>query len=194
MAAVQKAAGSSENELPDVFEKHIERERRKKEMRRLCLDLAVTAAAVFVLFRIVAGIAVIRGNSMEPNLTDGSAVLFYRLEKTYRRNDIVIFKTPGTKELLVKRIAAVAGDRVDIDNRTGTFTVNGVSRENAIINGKTYKRDSGVIFPLTVPGGCVFVLGDNREIALDSRSFGAISVDRLVGKVVFEVRALKGGA
>lgn len=172
----------------------VEDERRERGRRRFCLDLLITAAAVFVLFRVIAGIAVVQGDSMKPNLTNGSVILFYRLENSYKRNDIVILKVDGRKNFLVKRVAAVAGDRVDIDDKTGTLLVNGADRQKETMNGKTYTRDGGVTFPLTVPSGCIFVLGDNREAALDSRSFGAVTVDSLVGKVFFEARILKGGS
>jgi signal peptidase I len=54
----------------------VEDERREKGRRRFCLDLLITAAAVFVLFRVIAGIAVVQGDSMKPNLTNGSVILF----------------------------------------------------------------------------------------------------------------------
>ena len=193
MTETEQAAAMPEGEFSDPFERLIEGERRKKNRLHLCVCIAVTAAVVLVLFQFLTGIAFIRGDSMEPNLTDGCAVLFTRREKTYRRGDIVIFRPPGASEVLVKRVAAVAGDRVDIDDKTGTFTVNGASREDVIVNGRTYKRNGGTVFPFTVPGGCIFVLGDNREVALDSRVFGAVGVDRVVGKAVFTAAALKSG-
>lgn len=182
------------DELPGISEKRIAEERRKKSRHRFCLGLIITVSAVFILFRIIAGVAVVQGDSMKPNLTNGSVIFFYRLESACKRNDIVIFKVAGRKNFLVKRVVAVAGDRVDIDNKTGTLLVNGVDRQKETMNGKTYTRDDGVAFPLTVPSGCIFVMGDNREDALDSRSFGAVTVDNLVGKVFFEARILRGGS
>lgn len=193
MTAGWGTAEPREDSLTVFLEKSVEKERRKKSRHRLCLDLAVTAAAVLVLFRIVCGIAVVQGDSMEPSLTNGNTVFFYRLETAYQRNSIVIFMPPGQKGLLIKRVVAVAGDRVDIDDKTGTFLVNGVSRQEEAANGRTYQRSGGIAFPFTVPKGCVFVLGDNRETALDSRSFGAVGINSLVGKVFFEARILNHG-
>lgn len=127
---------------------------------------------------------------MKPNLTNGSLALFYRLNGTYRKNDIVIFRSPGRGEVLIKRVVAVAGDQVDIDDKTGELLVNGTVQQEDSIKGKTYTREGGVQFPLTVPDGYVFVLGDNREAALDSRNFDAVSVKNLIGKVFFEVKRL----
>jgi len=176
-------------ELQSLFEKHILRECRKKSRYRLCRDLLITAVVVFVLFHVIVGIAVVQGDSMKPNLTNGSFALFWR-HSTYVRNDIVIFNPPGKAELLIKRVVAVAGDKVDIDNKAGALLINGVIQQKDTIIGKTYLRDGGVTFPLTVPNGCVFVLGDNREIALDSRNLGTIDAGRVLGKVIFEIKKL----
>lgn len=179
-----------ENGIQLVFEKHIRKERRKKSRLRLCVDIILTAAVVFVLFSVISGIAVIQGDSMQPNLTNGSLALFYRLDHAYQRNDIVLFKSPIGNELLIKRIVAIAGDKVDIDDKTGELLINGkVQQENTAI-GKTYARTGGPALPLTVPRDSVFVMGDNREVALDSRSIGTIKNEILLGKVIFEIKRL----
>lgn len=186
-----KTVEPEEKELQSLFEKRILKECRKKSRRRLYINLVITAVVVFVLFSVIAGIAVVQGDSMKPNLTGGSVALFYRLNSTYQKNDVVIFKPSGRNELLIKRVVAVAGDKVDIDDKAGTLLINGVIQQKDTIIGKTYKRDGGAIFPLTVPNGCVFVLGDNREVALDSRNLGTINVQNMIGKVVFEIKTLK---
>lgn len=191
MVAENKTTESGENELLCFFDRHIAREHKKKNRRCLYRDLIITAAVVFLLFNIIAGIAIVQGDSMNPGLTNGSVVLFYRLDNTYKRDDIVIFQPTGGKQLLVKRVVAIAGDRIDIDDKTGTLLVNGISPKE-LTGCKTYTRDNGVKFPFTVPSNCIFVLGDNREVALDSRSLGAIKTSRLLGKVFFEVRILGG--
>ncbi len=176
--------------LVGYFEESIRKERRKKNRLSLCRDLLITAAVIFVLFSLIAGIAVVQRDSMNPGLNDGSVTLFYRLCNTYKRNDIVIFKLEDKGELLIKRVVAIAGDTVDIDDKTGELLVkNVVQKENTVI-GKTYSRNNGIEFPYAVPDGYVFVLGDNREASVDSRDFGAISTGSLIGKVFFEMTAL----
>jgi signal peptidase I len=180
-----------EMEPLSIFEKHILRERRKKSLYRLSFEILITAALVFILFGVIAGIAIVKGDSMMPSLTDGSLALFYRLDSTYERNDIVIFKPSDQDEFLIKRVVAVEGDTVDINNETGELLINGiVHKENTII-GETYKREDGVKFPLIVPRDFVFVMGDNREVALDSRYLGTINTQCLIGKVVFEIKILR---
>lgn len=191
MIAENKATESEENELLHFFDRRIAGEHRKKNRHCLCRDLIITAAVVFLLFNIIAGVAIVQGDSMNPGLTNGSVVLFYRLGNTYKQDDIVIFQPAGGKQLLIKRVVAVAGDKIDIDDKTGTLSVNGISPKE-LAGDKTYTRDSGIKYPLTVPDNCIFVLGDNRGAALDSRSLGAIKTGSLLGKVFFEMRILGG--
>ena len=181
-----------DEEFLSFFEERILKERKKKSRNRLFLDLIITAVVVFVLFSVVAGLAVVQGDSMKPNFTNGSVALFYRLNHTFATNDIVIFYPAGEDTLLIKRVVAVAGDIVDINEKTGELMVNNVIQENDTILGKTEVRDGGVTFPYTVPAGSVFVMGDNREVAADSRDFGAVETKRLLGKVTFEIKMVNG--
>lgn len=181
-----------DEEFLSFFEKRILKERKKKSRHRLYFDLIITALVVFVLFSVVAGLAVVQGDSMKPNLTDGIVALFYRLDKSYEVNDVVIFYPDGEAQLLIKRIVAIAGDVVDINDTTGKLMVNNVIQDNDTILGKTEARDGGVTFPYTVPEGSVFVMGDNREVAMDSRDFGAVETNKLMGKVVFEIKVVNG--
>lgn len=178
----------TETAILKFLDKHILKEYRRKNRRRLYIDLIVTAIVIYLLFQVIFGVAVIQKDSMRPNLTNGSVTVFLRLGCDYKRNDIVIFRSFYGNELLIKRIVAVAGDRVDIDNKTGKFMVNGTAQESDFIIGKTYTRETGVSFPMTVPNGCVFVLGDNREVSLDSRDFGFVDVSKIIGKLLLEIR------
>jgi signal peptidase I len=191
MNAVNNATGLEGNELLQFFDRRITKERRKKKRLNLYRDLTITAAVIVLLFQIIAGIAIVQGDSMEPALANGNLVLFYRLGHTYKRNDIVIFRSGGRK-LLIKRVVGITGDKIEIDDKTGTLLVNGTPTE--FFGSKTYPRDSGIKYPFTVPENCVFVLGDNREAAVDSRSLGAIKTNSILGKVFFEVRILGGSA
>ena len=190
MNAVNETTDPQSKEFLSYFEKRILRERKIKARRRLIIDLAVTAVIVFILFSVVEGLAVVKGDSMKPTLTNKSVALFYRLDKTFVKNDIVIFNLPNQDELLIKRVIAVAGDVVDIDDTTGQIKVNNVVLNEDYIYGQTNSRLNGTTYPLTVPEGYVFVLGDNRTVAKDSRDFGAIEIKSILGKVLFEIKVL----
>ena len=89
---------------------------------------------------------------------------------------------------MVKRIIALGGDTVDIDFETGAVTLNGAVLEEPYISAPT-TTGYDVEFPVTVPEGCVFVMGDNRPRSLDGRSteVGFIDERDILGKVLLRV-------
>ena len=109
--------------------------------------------SVWLLFHTVLLVGVVPSSSMEPTIPEGSIILGNRLIGSLGRGDIIVFRHGG--KILVKRIAAVGGDTVSLNDRDGSFAVN---QELA-----TATR------VLTVPEGCFFVVGDNRQNSFDSR-------------------------
>lgn len=107
----------------------------------------VLFAAVCVLFRAVLFVGVVPSASMEPTIPAGSVLLGCRVVGELRQGDVILFEHDGKS--LVKRIAAVSEDRVFLNDETGSFSVNRPFPEST----RT----------LTVPEGCFFVVGDNRE-------------------------------
>jgi signal peptidase I len=95
---------------------------------------------------------------------------------------------------LVKRVIATGGDVIDIDYTLGTVTVNGETLDEEYLHGVATLLGYDVQFPLTVPEGTVFVMGDNRNNSLDSRSsrVGCIDERDILGKVL--VRFLPVGS
>lgn len=90
------------------------------------------------------------------------------------------------KECIIKRVIACGGQTIDIDFNTGTVTVDGVVLDEPYINALTTKNDGAFSFPLVVPEGYYFVMGDNRNHSSDSRNqyVGLISKDQIYGKAV----------
>lgn len=155
---------------------------RKLWWLRESLLLLVLIAAVFILFRFVIGIAVVGGNSMEPTLQDGDFVLYSRIVRQYRPGDVISMRVPAG-EYYVKRVIAVGGDTVDLQD--GRVLVNGEPLQEDRGNGETQEETGAVIYPYKVREGNVFVLGDNREVSMDSRAFGEVSRRQIRGKVLF---------
>lgn len=123
----------------------------------------------------------VQGASMCPTYQDGQFVLLLRAkEKEYNRGDVVgVEYTAGEeKSILLKRIIAIGGDVVSC--KSGQLYVNGqkVSESDHTV-GKTSD-----IMAQTIPDGSVYLLGDNREHSMDSRSFGCMSCEDIIGKVV----------
>lgn len=96
------------------------------------------------------------------------------------KGEVVIFRQPDMKHRLIKRVVATANDIVDI--KEGQLIVNGEVLKESYAIGLTKMKD--LTMPYTVPEGEIFVVGDNREISVDSRSFGSIPIKDVEGKVV----------
>lgn len=147
-------------------------------------------AAAMVVLLLVRGFVVepmrVRSDSMEPTLHAGSVVLIDKFTFNFRqphRGDVVVTSDPRTGESIVKRVVAVAGDSVGIDN--GVLMLNGKDVTESYIDNDNME---GFFFgPDVVPPGDVFLLGDNRDISVDSRTFGPVAVDHIDGKVVASI-------
>lgn len=150
--------------------------------------LVCSVLAVVLLFTFVIRLIGVDGISMVPTLQDGDRLLVVSslLYHDYQPGDIVIArKETLTADPIVKRIIAVEGQTVDIDFDTGTVYVDGEALEEDYINELTL-TDEGTVFPLVVPEGSVFLMGDNRNHSSDSRSsrLGTVDTRYLIGKAV----------
>src|SRR5438477_2041409 len=148
------------------------------------LALAVIISVVLNLF--VVQVTEVRQRSMESTLLQGDRVLVSKID--YRvgmpeRGDIVVFQ-PTTDSTIpyVKRVAAVAGDSIDL--RDGDLYINGIKTDYAGAHGATAAQSPAVTYPLKVPADSFFALGDNRLASSDSRSFGPQPDARIIGKVI----------
>lgn len=174
------------------------KKRSKKEKTKMnvfdFLEPIVAALLVItVLFTLFFRVVNVSGPSMMPTLNDGDKIIISATGYEPERGDIVVLSgAAGISETIVKRIVAVGGDKVDINFTTGIVTVNGVEEEYTDV---LTVQQFDIAFPITVPEGTVFVLGDNREKSLDSRSteIGCIDERYIVGKVVYRVFPLGEG-
>jgi signal peptidase I len=120
---------------------------------------------------------------MLPTLRSGDSVLVEKLSHGARRGDLVVFHRPGNGEILLKRVVALGGDSVAIED--GALYVDGRRRHEPYANPHAI---DGVYFgPVRVPRGSLFAMGDNRGDSLDSRQFGAVPVGRVIGRVVARI-------
>lgn len=140
---------------------------------------------VFLLFAFVFRAVGVEGDSMVPTLESGNwvavtGIMFHNVE----RGDIVVVTQPWERDVpIIKRVIGVAGDEIMINFITGTVYVNGEIIEENYINEKTTVWYD-VKFPVTVPEGKLFLMGDHRSVSLDSRSsmIGFIDESYVLGK------------
>lgn len=145
----------------------------------------LTALVVCVLVFVFAVRMVnVDGDSMYPTLENGDRVLISNLFYTPQQGDIVVLrKDTFMYEPIVKRVIAVEGQTIEFDFDKGTVTVDGVLLDEPYINEPTYRQ---ITCPttVTVPEGCVFVMGDNRNASIDSRKseIGMLDNRLILGK------------
>ncbi len=160
-----------------------------KDLYEWVQALVCSVLAVVVLFTFVVRLIGVDGHSMVPTLQDGDRLLVLNsmLYDDYRYGDIVVLrKDTFLEEPIVKRVIATEGQTVDIDFDMGAVYVDGTLLKEAYINELTFLEE-GTEFPLTVPEGSVFVMGDNRNHSSDSRDsrLGTVDTRYVIGKAVF---------
>lgn len=169
-------------------------QRREKNTTILEWFDALLFALTLVLFLMLFVIRTVNvdGSSMVPTLHNGEQLIVRSILYTPQRGDIVVVDRYTHFQLpLIKRVIAVGGDLVDIDFETGNVYVNGVLLEEPYIAAPT-TRSFDVTFPVTVPEGQLFLMGDNRLESKDSRhsDIGFIDQRDVLGKVIFRIMPL----
>lgn len=142
--------------------------------------------AIAVIFTFFVRTADVSGSSMVPTLHNKDILLITAHQTHVEYGDIVIITQPNAfNEPIIKRVIATEGQEIDIDFDEGIVYVDSKPLKENYTNDKTYCREdfSGSV---TVPKGCVFVMGDNRNNSTDSRSnmVGFIDTRYIYGKVI----------
>lgn len=141
---------------------------------------------VFLIFACLFRVVGVSGSSMNPTLEDGDWVAISGITTSIDRGDIVIVTQPWEKNIpIIKRVIALPGDTLNIDFENGIVYLNGEKLEEDYILEPTYLNYDANM-PMTIPEGYVFVMGDNRNGSLDSRSskVGLIKEEFILGKAL----------
>ncbi len=170
------------------LETELKRERYRRRyagtLRSTVYILITVAAAAVLVATLWMPVLQIYGTSMAPTLSEGDIVVSVKSPKI-SRGDIVAFYF--NNKLLVKRVVAMPGDTVDIDEN-GSVYLNGSLLDEPYVEEKAL-GECNITLPYTVPDERYFAMGDHRVNSLDSRnsSIGCVSKDQIVGKLVFSV-------
>jgi len=177
------------NDRPDTLCKPAETRMPLKACFEVAEVLASAVLVIAILFTFVLRFAGVVGASMEPTLYDGEWLAITTFGNPQHGQIVIISPRNEVNEPLVKRVIAVAGDRVDL--RDGHVWVNGNNIFEPYIPpfANTEPAADGLTFPLLVPENAVFVLGDNRQHSTDSRhsQIGLVRVDDILGRVLLRV-------
>lgn len=153
-------------------------------IRSTIFMLLVVAAFAVLIAVLFLPILRIYGNSMKGTLDSGDIVLSVK-SSDFETSDVVAFYY--NNNILVKRVIAESGDWVDMDE-AGNVYVNNKKLNEPYLKEKSYGQVD-IEFPYQVPENRIFVMGDNREASIDSRStsIGTVSDEQIVGKLVFKI-------
>ena len=158
-------------------------------MLRSTVGILVTVAAIAVLIAVLLLLMLqIYGTSMSPTLNEGNIVISVKGSR-FETGDMVAFYY--NNKILVKRVIANPGQWVDLD-KEGNVYVNNVKLDEPYIKEKAY-GETNIQLPYQVPDSRIFVMGDNRDVSIDSRnsSVGCVTDEQIVGKIVFRIWPFK---
>lgn len=155
-----------------------------KRTVKIVLAVIITASFMMNLFTFIMPVVKYYGNSMSPTLSDGQILIVNKMAEI-DRGDVIAFYY--NNKIIVRRVIATGNSQVQIDV-FGTVSVNGNPLDEPYVENKTLGQ-SNLDFPFNVPANSYFVLGDNRDVSMDSRlsEIGVVTQDRLLGKVVFSL-------
>lgn len=164
---------------------------RRKKPAFTPLTLLLCKAALVILmmvctFTFVLGIHIHQGNRMYPFLMDGDLVITYKLEP-YQVGDVVAYRHPESGETAFSRIVAIGENTIRITPQ-GELLVNGVSPAERVFYPTAPLEGDNVEYPYVMRKGGYFLLDDYRTEGEDSRRFGQLLEDELLGKVVYVFR------
>jgi len=155
-----------------------------REFGSLAVKIAVITGVAVILLNFVYGLHYNVEPGMNPSVKDGDLVMYYRWNKNYRAENLILLTFQGKTQ--VRRVVAKAGDTVDISGEG--FMINGALQYESGIYQQTQPYADGIEFPITLGEGEVFVLGDARENATDSRIYGPVNISDTYGVVITILR------
>lgn len=193
--------------INEIQEQEMPEPENKKSLTRDLLEIAestfITVFVIVLIFTYLLHPVNVVGTSMVPTLNNDDRIFMSTITANLSYGDIIVINNDAAyllgdngevleedsypfNECIIKRIIACGGQTVDIDFSTGEVTVDGVVLDEPYINEITARNEGAFEFPLVVPEGYYFVMGDNRNHSSDSRnpSVGFVKQEQIYGKAV----------
>lgn len=152
--------------------------------------IMTSVIAVAAIFTFGFKISTVNGSSMNNTLKHGDRLVITAKDNSVDYGDIVIISQPNDyNEVLVKRVIGLGGQTIDIDTDKGTVSIDGKVLDEPYVREKMVVAGDGFDYPLTIPEGKVFVMGDNRNYSGDSRfaAVGLIDERYIVGEAFYRI-------
>ena len=185
--------------MAGLFEKKKKQQSQRNEEAKLTWpqrivsdfrDLIYVLAAFMFVYMLLLRVVVVVGPSMYNTLVDGDRLVLLSnvIYQNPKQGDVIVASKDSFRdgECIIKRVIATEGQTVDIDFQLGVVYVDGIALQEDYTYTMTTMPE-GMRFPATVPDGCVFAMGDNRNSSMDSRNpqIGFIDEREILGKAVF---------
>lgn len=167
--------------------KHIRTELSKNRdgIRRFVRNSFVIVISLWVMFSFIIGTETVGSYDMTPALNMGDRIVYSRVNKDPIAQDVIVFKKDG--KTCVSRVIAIPGDTVEI-TEDGAVKVNGNLIVEEKIYSQTFPYTDYVEYPITLASDEYFVLGDNRLTGVDSRYYGPVKKDEIMGTLILVIR------
>lgn len=149
------------------------------------MQVLIFVIILYVLFAHIVGITTMPNADMYPRIDSGDFLMFYRLDKDPKAQDIVVFEKNDTR--YVGRVIAVQGDTIEI-TKDGAVIINGFSMMETNIFYETFPLEGFTTYPLTLQAGQCFIMEDQRQGTEDSRYFGPVNYNEIDGTVISVMR------
>lgn len=188
MQEQNEARGFTVRQIEGELKRLWRKQNSRRIFRQTIFSLLVVAAAAVLAAMLFFPIFRITGSSMEPTLNAKEIVVCLKSSR-FQSGDLVAFYY--NNKVLLKRVIGTAGDTIEIDD-SGNVFVNGSQLDEPYITKKSLGQ-CDIDFPYQVPDNRIFVMGDNRETSVDSRTtaVGCIADEYVIGKVFLRVWPLE---
>ena len=157
----------------------------KDGIRRLLKNCFVIVVSLWIMFSFIIGVETVGSYDMTPAVNLGDRIVYSRVNKNPVARDVIVFKKDGN--ICISRVIAIPGDTVEITD-DGAVKINGNLIAEEKIYSLTYPYSDNIDYPITLASGEYFVLGDNRRTGVDSRYYGTVKSDEILGTLILVIR------